>query len=109
MNIDYTDLYSELLMMKMELERSVLKGTVNYSQELASEPLFQSKKDEKKLLIQKHIKDDLMDVNHAISKLEFGFYGFCEDTGERIPYEKLKTIPTARSIHDFCYKDLVRV
>ncbi|MFZ3587997.1 TraR/DksA C4-type zinc finger protein [Bacillus sp. DJP31] len=109
MNNDFTELYSELLLIKMELESSLLKGKENFSQELANEPLFQSTPNEKKIMIQKHIQDDLVDVNHALYKIEFGFYGICEDTGERIPIDKLKTIPTARSIHDFRYKELVRI
>lgn len=109
MTMDYTELYSELLVMKQELESHLLNRTDTHTEEFGSEPLFQHTKDEKKLLIQKHIQDDLYDVNRALMKLEFGIYGICEETGERIPLEKLKTIPTARTINDFRYNDLVKI
>jgi RNA polymerase-binding transcription factor DksA len=109
MNLDFTELHSELLVMKQELESRLLEGSERYMQEFAAEPLIQNKQDEKRILIQKHIQDDLKDVKRALVKLKFGIYGYCEDTGERIPFDKLKTIPTARSIHDFCYSELVKL
>jgi DnaK suppressor protein len=109
MNTDFTELHSELLMMQQELENHLHQEYTPYNQEIIEEPLFSNTLYEKKQLIQKHIHDDLKDVKRALLKLEYGLYGICEDTGERISLEKLKTIPTARSIHDFSYKDLVRI
>jgi DnaK suppressor protein len=109
MNTDYTELHSELLMMQQEMESRLQQDHTSYNQEFIDEPLFLNTLHEKKQLIQKHIQDDLQDVKRALVKLEYGLYGICEDTGERIPLDKLKTIPTARSIHDFSYKDLVRI
>jgi RNA polymerase-binding transcription factor DksA len=109
MNTDYTELHSELLTMQQELESRLQQEYTPINQDMFDEPLFSNSLFEKKLLVQKHIQDDLQDVKRALLKLEYGLYGICEDTGERIPIEKLRTIPTARSIHDFSYKELVRM
>ncbi|AZB44836.1 TraR/DksA family transcriptional regulator [Bacillus sp. FJAT-42376] len=52
-----------------------------------------------------HVKEELHDVEHALNKMDSGMYGICEETGELLPYSSLKYLPTARSIHDFSYKD----
>jgi DnaK suppressor protein len=104
----YNELYKELFMTKQELESRLKKRTRDVFEEFAAETLFQTFQDEKKLLIEKHIQDDLADVKRALAKIELGVYGICEETGQKIPYEKLRTIPTARSIYDFNY-DLVRM
>ncbi|WP_456275565.1 TraR/DksA C4-type zinc finger protein [Bacillus sp. AK128] len=109
MNMDFNEIHSELLVMKQELENRLKFGSVNVKEEFATEPLFQKKQDEKKVLIQKHIQDDLADVKRALAKLEFGIYGYCEESGKPIPFEKLKTLPTARTLEDFTYSDLVRI
>ncbi|MFD1735744.1 molecular chaperone DnaK [Bacillus salitolerans] len=105
----YAELYTELFMMKQELESRLSKEIKHLNQEFSAELLFRHSQDEKKILIQKHIKDDLKDVERALAKMEFGLYGICEETGQRIPIEKLKNLPTARSIHDFNYHELVRI
>ncbi|MBM6618527.1 TraR/DksA C4-type zinc finger protein [Bacillus suaedaesalsae] len=109
MNIEFTEIHSELLMMKQELESRLMKDETNTTEHFFNEPLFTNSLYEKKHLIQKHIHDDLQDVDRALLKLEYGLYGICEDTGERIPLNKLKTLPTARSIFDFSFQDLVRI
>lgn len=109
MNMDFNEIHSELLVMKQELESRLKLGSENTFEEFATEPLFRNDQDEKKVLIQKHIQDDLADVKRALLKLEFGIYGYCEETGEPIPLRKLRTLPTARTLHDFTYSDLVRI
>ncbi|KAA0548009.1 molecular chaperone DnaK [Bacillus sp. BGMRC 2118] len=109
MNMELTEIHSELLMMKQELESRLMKDETNSMDHFIHEPLFTNSMYEKKHLIQKHIHDDLQDVERALSKLEYGIYGICEETGERIPLDKLKTLPTARSIFDFSFHDLVRI
>lgn len=51
------------------------------------------------------IREDLMDVNRALLKMDLGLYGLCEETGVQIPIEKLKIIPTARTIYDFSFSE----
>ncbi|MBM7659436.1 RNA polymerase-binding transcription factor DksA [Bacillus mesophilus] len=109
MNMDFNEIHSELLVMKQELESRLQDGSGSVYEEMATEPLFRNNQDEKKILIQKHIQDDLIDVKRALIKIDFGIYGYCEETGEPIPLEKLKTLPTARSLQDFTYSELVRV
>lgn len=53
-----------------------------------------------------HIKEELQDVERALVKIDKGIYGYCEDTGEEIPFEKLRVLPTARTIGDFYFQDL---
>lgn len=49
------------------------------------------------------MKNDLFDIELAIQKIENGLYGYCELTGKQIPIEKLKVLPTGRTIEDFSY------
>jgi len=64
---------------------------------------------EKNLGLQKMKHAELIDIMVALSKIENGTYGIDERTGEKIPYERLKALPTAstainnasnQSIHD---------
>ncbi|SCB74483.1 transcriptional regulator, TraR/DksA family [Fictibacillus enclensis] len=38
----------------------------------------------------------LEDINEALQRIEEGTYGKCVDTGEEIPYERLKALPYAK-------------
>ncbi|GGI14386.1 MULTISPECIES: TraR/DksA family transcriptional regulator [Gottfriedia] len=49
------------------------------------------------------MKNDLYDIELAIQKIDNGLYGFCEVTGTQIPIEKLKVLPTGRTIDDFSF------
>jgi DnaK suppressor protein len=82
---------SELQLSKRELETSLHKI------EDPRSPAIQ--------LIKEDIKADLQDVICALQKLENENYGICEMTGEKIPEEKLKMMPTARTIFDFAIYD----
>ncbi|WML39025.1 hypothetical protein RCG19_17775 [Neobacillus sp. OS1-2] len=46
------------------------------------------------------LEDELKDLNTAIQKFENGNFGQCEISGELIPEDLLKMIPTLRSIKD---------
>ncbi|WP_246940127.1 TraR/DksA family transcriptional regulator [Bacillus pinisoli] len=109
LDVDLNEIHSELLMMQQELANRLKLGSEHLYEEFATEPFYQRNQDEKKVLIQKHIQDDLEDVKRALLKFKFGIYGYCEETGQQIPIEKLRTIPTARTLHDFTYSDLVRI
>ncbi|MTH52657.1 hypothetical protein GKZ89_04490 [Bacillus mangrovi] len=52
-----------------------------------------------------HVKEELHDVEHALNKMNSGMYGICEETGQALPLESLKYLPTARCLHDFSFKD----
>lgn len=39
----------------------------------------------------------IMDIDRALQKIEAGSYGVCEETGEPIPYERLRLIPWTRT------------
>lgn len=39
-----------------------------------------------------HIKEELQDVERALMKIDKGLYGYCEETGEEIPFEKLRVL-----------------
>jgi YteA family regulatory protein len=53
---------------------------------------------EKDFALRKQVEEELRDVNHALKKMENGTYGICEVTGRPIPLERLRAIPTARTI-----------
>jgi DnaK suppressor protein len=41
-------------------------------------------------------QEALADVEHALGRLENGTYGWCEDCGVPMPFERLEAIPWAR-------------
>lgn len=47
------------------------------------------------------VQNELIDVERALVKMEYGLYGICEETRKKIPIEQLTHVPTARTIHDF--------
>ncbi|MFC1892486.1 TraR/DksA family transcriptional regulator [Chloroflexota bacterium] len=51
---------------------------------------------EKRLVLEKRIKDRLADVERALSKFEKGIYGLCEDCGQSIDPNRLEALPEAR-------------
>ncbi|PKR78129.1 hypothetical protein CEY16_09450 [Halalkalibacillus sediminis] len=51
---------------------------------------------EKDLTLFNKQQKELEEVNHALEKIEKGEYGYDEETGEEIPTERLKAMPTAR-------------
>ena len=46
------------------------------------------------------LKEELADVHSAIEKIKNGSYGQCEISGELIPTELLRIIPTLKSVRD---------
>nr|WP_206696987.1 hypothetical protein [Bacillus licheniformis] len=50
-----------------------------------------------------HVKEELQDVLLALSKIENGTYGICEETNQAIPLAKMTILPTARTANDFLY------
>ncbi|PLS06481.1 hypothetical protein [Neobacillus cucumis] len=57
-------------------------------------------KQQKQTWLTSILKAELVDINAAIQKFEEGKFGQCEISGEFIPEDLLKMIPTMRSIKD---------
>lgn len=52
---------------------------------------------EKDMVLRSFTHEELNDINAAIEKINNGTYGIDEKTGEKIPYSRLKAMPTARN------------
>lgn len=50
---------------------------------------------EQKLVNVRRIKQQIAEVEHALSKIQNGTYGMCDDCGKPIPEGRLKAIPQA--------------
>jgi len=50
---------------------------------------------EKRLVLEKRIKEQLTGVAHALHKYEEGTYGFCDSCGQSIDPARLEAIPEA--------------
>ncbi|MBL7126024.1 MAG: TraR/DksA C4-type zinc finger protein [Dehalococcoidales bacterium] len=50
---------------------------------------------EKRLVLEKRIKEQLVSVEHALHKYEEGTYGFCDNCGQPIDPARLEAIPEA--------------
>ncbi|MDZ5470721.1 hypothetical protein SM124_03045 [Bacillus sp. 31A1R] len=50
--------------------------------------------------VKQWIKEELDDINSAIGKLQKGDFGKCEISGELIPLDLLKQIPTLKTLED---------
>jgi RNA polymerase-binding transcription factor DksA len=46
------------------------------------------------------LEEELDDIRSALNKVQNGNYGLCEISGELIPGEWLKLVPTLKSVHD---------
>ena len=70
------------------------------------------KNKQKKDWLTKILEEELDDINCAIQKLADGNYGQCEISGEFLPDDLLKMVPTIKSVKDseyleaFCKKTL---
>ncbi|TCP29110.1 TraR/DksA family transcriptional regulator [Scopulibacillus darangshiensis] len=52
---------------------------------------------EKDMVLRKFSHEELDDIKAALGKIENGTYGIDEKTGKKIPYARLKALPTART------------
>lgn len=103
MNDQYAEIKAELELTKKELLSRLMQST---QYEVSQEPLFQNEQNEKEKIVMNHIKEDLCDVERALNKMKSGMFGICEETGGQIPIEKLRILPTARTIFEFSFTDL---
>nr|WP_309099296.1 TraR/DksA C4-type zinc finger protein [Fredinandcohnia onubensis] len=103
MNDQYAEIKAELELTKKELISRLMKSA---QYEVSQELLFQNEQSEKEKIVMNHIKEDLSDVERALNKINSGTFGICEETGAEIPFEKLRILPTARTIFEFSFIDL---
>lgn len=99
MNDQLTAIYTELLLMKEELQSRLFEYSCF---QVSTSPQAAINHKQKATLIY-HIKEELQDVLLALSKIENGTFGYCEETGAPIPLAKLAVLPTARTANDFLY------
>jgi DnaK suppressor protein len=50
---------------------------------------------ERRLTLEKSIREQLTSVEHALQKFEAGTYGLCDNCGKPIPPERLEALPQA--------------
>jgi DnaK suppressor protein len=50
---------------------------------------------EKRLVLERRIKEQLVGVEHALHKYEEGTYGYCDSCGQPIDPQRLEAIPEA--------------
>lgn len=81
MDIDKQKIYSELRIIKMELEASLQKEAGS-------------------TFMKAIIHEELKDIDKTLDKLINGDFGLCESSGEWIPENLLAMIPTITSLED---------
>ncbi len=81
MNVNTEKLYRELRLIRQELTGRLKKGNVNR-------------------LVLPLIKEELRDIDNTLSKIESNGFGVCEISGELLPEEMLRIIPTIRNKED---------
>ncbi len=89
-------IHTELLQTKEELESRLFEYSF-FQQHSQNINAYQQ------ATLMYHVKEELQDVLLALSKIENGTYGICEETGQEIPLSKLAVLPTARTANDFLY------
>lgn len=50
---------------------------------------------EKRLALEKKLRDTLAEIEHALQKYEAGIYGICDSCGQPIEQERLEALPQA--------------
>ena len=60
---------------------------------------------EKRLALEKQIREQLAAVDHALEKFEKGTYGLCDSCGQPIVLERLEALPLASRCMDCKAKD----
>lgn len=61
----------------------------------------------KDIALFEHITQQLEDVDVALEKMQNGTYGTCEVTGKEIPFERLKALPTARTVIEHSKENVI--
>ena len=74
-------------------------GSLDFDENFADSGQVAAEQGEHRAIVG-HIQDALRDVNLALSKLDEGTYGKCEECGEEIAEPRLEAMPSAR----YCIK-----
>ncbi|MDM5271085.1 hypothetical protein PGH07_02710 [Sulfurovum sp. zt1-1] len=80
--------------LKSELSDVSTDDTINDMEDLAS---LETLNDNDRILLERQIAE-LQEIYHALSKIEDGTYGICEESSKLIPVERLRANPIARYI-----------
>lgn len=91
----------KLLKMKSDLLNRAKQSTEQFNQidKARGDEIDQSAAHQEEhafLVNQSRLKTQLMEIEYALSRIEQGNYGICEETGERIETERLLAIPWTR-------------
>jgi len=107
---DKTNATFNLLRARLESERKrlieemeQLKSTIRPADERREGSPFGKREEEatesyeleRRLTLEKSIREQLASVEHALQKFEDGTYGLCDDCGKPIPQERLEALPQA--------------
>ena len=100
-NLLRSRLESERKRLTEELEQ--LKSTVRPADERREGSPFGKREEEatesfeleKRLTLEKRIREQLAEVEHALCKFEDGTYGFCDSCGQPIDPARLEALPQA--------------
>jgi len=100
-NLLRSHLEGERKRLSEELEQ--LKGGVRPAEERREGSPFGKREEEaaesfeleKRLVLEKRIRDQLAEVEHALDKFEQGTYGLCDDCGKPIDPARLEALPQA--------------
>jgi RNA polymerase-binding transcription factor DksA len=63
---------------------------------------------ERDLVLSAQAQQTVVEIDHALAKIEEGTYGICEVSGQPIPKERLKAIPWARERVEFKATGFIR-
>jgi DnaK suppressor protein len=107
---DKTNATFNLLRARLESERKrlieemeQLKSTIRPADERREGSPFGKREEEatesyeleRRLTLEKSIREQLASVEHALQKFEDGTYGLCDDCGQPIDPERLEALPQA--------------
>jgi DnaK suppressor protein len=105
MTVGFDILRSRLEGMQKRLNEELeqLKATVRPADERREGSPFGKREEEatesfeleKRLTLEKRIREQLAEVEHALQKFEDGTYGKCDNCGQPIPPDRLEALPQA--------------
>lgn len=92
---------NELEVTKKELEVRLTQNSLPYqTNHLNYETVADLYEREKTLIVKKHVKEELFDVERALTKMQYGIFGICEESGQEIPLDYLRILPTVRTFDE---------
>jgi DnaK suppressor protein len=92
------DMKQVLLQEKQEILRGIRRGAAEETP-LAGDLVDQSSnlsEREMELELAEHDRERLLEIEEAIQRISENTYGICLESGEEIPFDRLKAVPTAK-------------